>query len=67
MLNFVAMDVDSVEPEFSYLIFQSTNLKCSSEFLAPPTNSVNFIPSPNSQSVGLFSFEIDIRNLSDWW
>ena len=67
MLNFVAMDVDSVEPEFSYLIFQSTNLKCSSEFLATPTNSVNFIPSPNSQSVGLFSFEIDIRNLSDGW
>ena len=67
MLNFVSMDIDSVESEFSFLIAQSTNVKCTNAYLSLPTNSVNFIPSQDSQSVGLFSFQIDIVNLSDGW
>jgi len=67
VLSFVSMDIDSVEPEFSYMIAQSTNVKCSNEYLSVPTNSVNFIPSQDPQSVGLFAFEIDIVNLSDGW
>ena len=67
MLNFVSMDIDSVESEFSFLIAQSTNVKCTNAYLSLPTNSVNFIPTQDSQSVGLFSFQIDIVNLSDGW
>ena len=67
MLNFVSMDIYSVESEFSFLIAQSTNVKCTNEYLSLPTNSVNFIPTQDSQSVGLFSFQIDIVNLSDGW
>ena len=67
IFDFMAMDIESVGPEFSYIISESSNVKCSNEYLAIPNNSINFIPSPDSQSVGFFSFEIDIRNLSDGW
>ncbi len=67
MINLVTMNIDSVEPELYYIIPQSTTIKCSNEYLAVPTNSVNFIPTPHSQSAGLYSFEIDVGNLSDGW
>jgi len=67
ILEFISMDMDGVEPELSYIISQSTNVKCSNEYFEIPTNSENFIPSTNSQSEGLFSFEIPIENLSDGW
>ena len=67
MLNFISMDIDSVESGFSYMIAQSTNVKCSNEYLSFPTNSVNFTPSQNPLSVGSYSLEIDIANLSDGW
>ena len=67
MLQFVTMDIDLEDPNLSYMIADSTNVKCSNVYIGVPDESIDFIPSANTATDGLFSYEIMTENLTDGW
>ena len=67
ILQLITMDKYVENPNLSYLITDSTNVKCSNAYIGVPEESIDFIPSANTATDGLFSYEIMIENLSDGW
>ena len=67
ILQFVTMDIDLENPNLSYIIADSTNVKCSNVYIGVPDESIDFIPSANTATDGLFSYEIMTENLTDGW
>ena len=61
------MDIDLENPNLSYMIADSTNVKCSNVYIGVPEESIDFIPSANTATDGLFSYEIMTENLTDGW
>ena len=67
ILQFATMDFDLEIPNLSYLIADSTNVKCSNVYIGVPEESIDFTPSPETATDGLFAYEIMIENLTDGW
>jgi len=67
VLRFVSMNAHSGNSNLSYIVTQSSNVKCSNEFIEIPSNSIILNPSQISQSDMTFSYNININELSDVW
>jgi len=67
ILRFVSMNADSGNSTFSYIVTQSSNVKCSNEYIEVASNSNILNPSQISQSDMTFSYNIDLNGLSDGW
>ena len=67
ILRFISMNTDSGNSIFSYIITQSSNVKCSNEYTEVASNSIILNPSQISQTGITFSYNINLNDLSDGW
>ena len=67
ILRYISMNADSGNSTFSYTVTQSSNVKCSNEYIEVPTNSIILDPSQILQSDMAFSYNINLNDLSDGW
>lgn len=66
-VNAISSSIDTVDSEISYIIGESTNVKCSNSIIHIPDEAEHINQSMITYSEGEIYFEIDILNLSDGW